>query len=431
MIGWSRKVLIQKTQARIGLGIMIAVQFMINTASAMEFDLTITATSESQLYPTPGAGDQEGHVSSLQLKPDLAVYLGDSTRVVLSPRVRKGVTDSEYDLVSPDDLYLEVVGDLLEFRAGYQIFFWGTVESSNIVDILNQRDFIGDFLNPDKLGEPSARLRFLLGENRFDLYYLPYFTPAPLPGKVNRFNFFDGISDISDDPLYTNSKEEARFQGAIRWDRSIGSSDIGLSYYNGYEKFPVLNQPTAVNVVEPLYYEIQQVSGDLQMSLGEWLIKAEAVYQDTGIAGSFSQNTVLPDGSVIQRDLVPPNHSAFVGGLEYTFFGVMGPMDLGFVVEYLYDSEQDLQVLAFRPFQNDLFLAIRLLRNNFGDAQLLGGVIHDLKTQSQIWRLEYEERYFDRVKLQLSLDRINASSDDPLSVFNNDDRFSIEFSYTY
>lgn len=413
------------------MGMLFALLFMINTASAIEFDLKITATSELQLFPTPGTGDQEGQMSSLQLKPDLAFYLSDSTQVVLSPRFRKGLTDSEYDLVSPDDLYLELVWDLLEIRAGYQVFFWGTVESSNIVDILNQRDFIGDFLDPDKLGEPSVRVRLLLGENRIDLYYLAYFTPAPLPGKTNRFNFFDGIRDVSDTPLFTNSKEEARPQGALRWDRSIASSDIGLSYFNGYEKFPVLNPPSAVNSFDTLYYEMQQVSGDLQMSLGEWLIKAEAIYQHTGISGSFNQNTVLPDRSLIQRDLVPPNHSAFVGGLEYTFFGAIGSMDLGVVVEYLYDSEQDLEAVAFRPFQNDLFLALRLLRNNLGDAQLLGGVIHDLKTGSQIWRLEYEERYFDRVKLQLSHDRINASSDDPLSFFNNEDRFSIELSYTY
>lgn len=46
----------------------------------------------------------------------------------------------EYNLISLDDVYGEYISDTFESRVGYQTFFWGTVESANIVDILNQQD---------------------------------------------------------------------------------------------------------------------------------------------------------------------------------------------------------------------------------------------------------------------------------------------------
>ena len=199
-------------------------------AAALERDLVISSTFEISAFPQSGKGAQEDLAASLQVKPDLALTFSDVFQIVAAPRLRLGITDPEYNIFSLDDGYAEYVSETFELRVGYQTFFWGTVESVNIVDILNQRDFVGDFLDPDKLGEPAVRARFLLGEHRFDLYLFSYFTPAPLPGKVNRFSFFDGARDISDDPLYTSGAERLRQQLAVRWDQTIGSADMGLSY---------------------------------------------------------------------------------------------------------------------------------------------------------------------------------------------------------
>ncbi len=398
-----------------------------DTAWGLEYDLKVESGTEVHLFPESGLGEQDDVALSVTLKPDLALFWGDSVQITLSPRFRVGLIDPEYHLFSPEDVYIEYVQEVFEVRLGFQTFFWGSVESSNIVDILNQQDYVGDFLDPDKLGEPSFRVRFLIGKNRFDFFHFLHFTPAPLPGKVNRFNFFDGAREIRDDPFYTSASERFRQQFAIRWERTIGSADMGLSYFNGYEKFPVINVAPGVADAEVLYYEMQQFGADLQRVVGEWLIKGEGIFQETGIGGVFNR----PSLTQVTRNLVPKDHAAFVAGVEYTFFGVVSKSDLGIIGEYLYDTEQDLNAVAFRPFQNDLFVGIRWSRNNAGDGELLGGLMIDLETQSQLWRLEYSERFFDRLKLIGSLDIIDADGKDPLSVFNNDDRVSVEFSYTF
>ncbi len=413
--------------------VFVSVLLALSEARAIEHDLKITGTSFVAVFPESGKGAQEDVVASVQVKPDLALFFNDSWQAVIAPRFRLGITDPEFNLISLDDVYGEYVADQFEVRVGYQTFFWGTVESVNIVDILNQNDFAIDFFDPktNKLGEPAIRVRVLLGEDRFDLYHFSYFTPASLPDKVNRFNFFDGRRDISDHPLYTHGAKRLRQQFALRWTRTIGSADVGLAYFNGYDKFPVVHAIPRALQADTLYYEMQQVSGDLQMSLGNWLVKGEALFQDTGIAGSCVRDTLLRVGGTARRDLVPGDHTAFVGGFEYTFFGVLGKSDLGVIAEYLYDSVQSSDAVAFRPFQNDVFAGVRWSRNNPGDGALLAGVILDVKNRTQVWRIEYEERYFDRIKLEATYDHIDAARRDPVAVFNNDDRVAIKLSYTY
>lgn len=407
--------------------------FCTGTATALEHDLRVTSTTHVSVFPQSGEGDQQDAFAFTELKPDLALTFNESWQAIIAPRFRFGLTDPEYNLLSLDDVYAEYVADRFEVRVGYQTHFWGTAESANIVDILNQKDFVADFFDPreNKLGEPAVRLRLALGENRFDMYHFSYFTPANLPDKVNRFNFFDGRLDFSDAPLYTHGAERLRQQVALRWDRTIGSADVGLSYFNGYEKFPVINvRPGAVEA-DTLYYEMQQFSGDLQMTVGNWLVKGEALFQDTSSGGTFMADSVVSGGQVVRRNLVPKNHTAFVGGFEYTFYGVIGQSDIGLIGEYLYDSEQRLDAVAFRPFQNDAFGGIRWARNNAGDGELLIGGIIDVKNQTQVWRVEYSERYFDRFKLSAKYDHINAAPGDPIAIFDNDNRLAIELSYTY
>ncbi len=87
--------------------------------------------------------------------------------------------------------------------------------------------------------------------------------------------------------------------------------------------------------------------------------------------------------------------------------------------------------MGFRPFQNDLFIGIRWSRNNAGLGELLGGAIVDLKNGTQLWRAEYSELLFDRIKLLAYMEMINAASDDLLEPFEHADNFAVQLSYVY
>ena len=96
----------------------------------------------------------------------------------------------------------------------------------------------------------------------------------------------------------------------------------------------------------------------------------------------------------------PNSYTAFVAGGEYTFYRVFRENNVGLLLEYLYnDSPQNFQAPAFRPFENDIFAGIRWNRNNLGEGELLAGLIHDLSNSTRLWRIEYSERFFDRLKV--------------------------------
>ncbi len=407
----------------------------VNTSKtiALDHEVSLTGTGHIAVFPNAGQGSKEHVITFLQVKPDWALIFEDSWQAVLSPRLRLGLGTSKYNFISFDDVYAEYVGNRFEVRAGYQTHFWGAVESFNLNDIFNQRDFRVDFFDPkeNKIGEPAIRASGILGNQVLEVYYLPYFTPANLPDKGNPYNPLAGKFSIDQNRFYTNTAERLRPQFALRWKNTFGPADIGVLYFNGYERFPVLTLTPGAGNAEALYYEVQQVSGDLQMSLGSWLLKAEVQYLDTGIAGSFVGDSVLVDGTLRRRELVPDNLAAFVGGFEYTFFRVLGNSDLGIITEYLYNSQQDFDDVGFRPFQNDLFSAIRWSRNNLGDGELMAGVILDLTNGTQLWRLEYTERFFDRLMFMVYGEIIDAASEDPLASLEDSDNVALQFSYVY
>jgi hypothetical protein len=62
---------------------------------------------------------------------------------------------------------------------------------------------------------------------------------------------------------------------------------------------------------------------------------------------------------------------------------------LGLLAEYLYDGrESTLQT----PFQNDLFLGLRLALNDAQSTDAIAGLVVDLEQDSLFWRLEASRR---------------------------------------
>ena len=403
-------------------------------AQVFEYDFKATGTGHAAWFPDANSGEQENVISFLQIYPDLALEYDSTWMAVIAPRLRLGLNDSEYNLISLQDLYGEYVSEHFEVRAGFQTHFWGAVESYNIVDIFNQKDYRVDFFDPrnNKIGQSAVRLRGIFAENTLDLIYFPYFEVANLPNAVNPYNPFMGMLNVQGNPIFTNGAERTRPNFAARWERTIGPADLGVYYFNGYARFPVINATPGVGIAQTLYYEMQQISGDIQMTLGNWILKGEYLYMNTDNAGSFEATSILFDGSIVRRDLVPDSYTAFVAGFEYTFYRVFQAHDLGLLLEYLYnDSPQDFQAPAFRPFENDIFAGIRWARNNLGQGVLRAGLIHDLGNSTRLWRIEYTERFFDRLKVLAYAQIIDAAAENPLSPFNDADNVAIQFSYVY
>ena len=302
--------------------------------------------------------------------------------------------------------WLMVSGDW-EWLVGVGKVFWGVTEFVHLVDIINQTDQVEDTDGEDKLGQPMVKLAWLRDWGAMEVYVMPYFRERTFAGRGARLR--PALVVDTHRSQYESGAKRHHMDLAARISGTLGVVDVGLSQFIGTAREPELTLGTDGRgrpVLIPRYNQIRQTGLELQAILGDWLWKLEALRQDNPAEDFF----------------------AAIGGFEYTFFGVFETAaDIGVVSEYSYDG-RDEHLVA--PFQNDLFLGLRLTRNDVQSTQLLAGLAVDLDNRARTIRIEAARRFGDHWKLDLELQTFsNLSEKDPL--FDLDDDGFVRFDLGY
>ena len=207
-------------------------------------------------------------------------------------------------------------------------------------------------------------------------FILPFFRERTFPGEEGRLRFALPV-DV-DHPIYESTDEEQHVDFAARWSHNVGVWDLGVSYFRGTSRDPrflpgVNSQLQPVLV--PFYEQISQPGFDAQATLDSWLWKLET----------------------IRRSGQGEAYYAATGGLEYTFYGVFDSVaDVGLVMEYLWD---DRGSRALTPFEDDLFMGLRLTLNDAQSTEALIGVIQDMDDDEHVLSIEASRRIGSQWKL--------------------------------
>ncbi len=195
------------------------------------------------------------------------------------------------------ETYLDISAGDLQFRLGRQHIIWGEVPGLFFADVVSARDMREFFLQEfDSLRIPqwAARAEYFAGDAHLELVWIPYvtvdrigkpgadfypFPPPPPPG-------FGAVLEGERRPAQrlSNSNYGARvslLKGG--WDMSgfvYRSTDIEANFYR-----QVVVAPTPLFVFTPRHDRITQFGGTLSKDLGEFVLKAEAVYaRDKGFS---------------------------------------------------------------------------------------------------------------------------------------------------
>jgi hypothetical protein len=283
------------------------------------------------------------------------------------------------------ELYYQLTGDVLEFRAGLRRVFWGVTESRHLVDIINQSDFVENISNELKLGQPMLSVALVRDFGTVEAFLLPVQRERTFPGD-------DGwprlpLPVAEEDATYESSDEDRHLDYALRYAGSVGPVDFGIAWFDGTAREPRLI-PTLTPgglVLVPQYDLLQQGSIDAQYVTGSMAWKIEAVRRST--AGEATWGSVA--------------------GFEYTFGDVRGSgIDIGVLGEYLSDEKDDaLNALA----DDEVFAGVRLALNDVAGTTLLVGALassDDGKSRrygiegsgrlTDDWKLSAEARLFSK-----------------------------------
>ncbi|MDZ4151642.1 hypothetical protein, partial [Methylicorpusculum sp.] len=314
------------------------------------------------------------------------------------------------------ELTWEKATDRWELRVGFHKVFWGVTEGIHLVDIINQTDFVENTDGEDKLGQPMINFAWVNDLGTLDLFFLTGFRERTFPGIEGRLRT-DPMIDMGEAQFERHGAEK-HLAYAARWSQSIGDWDIGLAHFHGTARQPTI-VPTfdtqgELTQLIPYYDYIDQTSLDVQVTQGSWLWKLESLVR-------------LGQGSAI---------FAATGGVEYTFFDLFeSGLDLGVVVEYMYDSRGYNNMTALTQqtiFQDDILTALRFGFNDVQDSQILAGVIFDRTHNTKLFSVEASRRIGDNWKAELELRLFNGiPASDPVFMFKDDDHIRAQLSYYF
>jgi len=342
-------------------------------------------------------------------------WRGDESRASIIPYLRYDETDDERSLADLREAYWAKEAEEYELLIGVNTVFWGVTESVHLVDIINQTDAVADIDGEDKLGQPMLNLTLIRDWGYLDLVVMPYFRDRTFAGRRGRLRG----ALVVDDSQTTYEAGAGRWNPdvALRWSNSIGDWDVGAYVFRGTSREPTLSlalDSASGLVLVPRYELITQLGTDIQYTTGAWLWKLEALFREG------------------QRDLrrQEKNYAAFVGGFEYTFFGVFeSEANLGALVAFSYEDRSDGLP---GPFDRDLFLGGRFAFNDVQSSEILAGVVVDTELLSRSYRVEASRRVGDSWRATLEMQVFsNIDQKDVLAVFESDDFLLVEMAYFF
>lgn len=373
-----------------------------------EIDIRGNVSAQLQAF-TADALHEADHDFNGSVAAQVELYraFGDGDRsVTITPFARVDQHDDERTHFDFREFLYTQSADEWEIKIGLGQIFWGVAESRNPVDIINQRDQVESLTSNEKLGQPMINATLIKDWGNLSAFILPGFRERTIAGKDGRPRL--PIVIEVDNPIYESDDEEEHVDFALRYSTIIQEWDIGLSYFNGTSRDPMLTSTNNGVTLQPLYFQIEQMGIDLQATLESWLLKGEFIHQ--------------------QGDLIE-SHIESVVGFEYSFYGVAETdVDVGVVAEHLWDERDGNPQLL----QNDLLLGLRFALNDEASSEALVGVLHDLDGDGMQLSLEASRRIGNSLKFSADAAVwIDTDEGDPLHAFRNEDYLQIELAYFF
>jgi hypothetical protein len=404
--------------------LIISALLSANLVQAANFEISGYAGFEWREHIEEGQFNKANNTQAdrqlgLTIEPEMVWSLAEGEHtIVFKPYARIDSEDEERSHADIRELSWMTYGDAWELTAGLSKVYWGVAESQHLVDIINQTDFVEAPDGEDKLGQPMIKFTAIRDWGTVTGFVLPGFRERTFPGEHGRFR--TALLIDTDNAQYQAGEEDAHVDYAVRWNHTIDAYDVGISWFNGTSRDPIIAPNRTFDALLPFYAQINQLGLDLQATLDSWLWKFEAIYRtyDDSVKNSFA-------------DFGVEDYTAATGGFEYTFYGPFATVwDWGVLAEYQYDSRENSRIAIG---QNDAFLGSRIAFNDAASSAILAGISQDLDSAgTQSFVMEFATRINQGLMLNVDVFLPMSNDDDNVSYqFKRDDYVQLSLNYYY
>lgn len=383
-----------------------------------------------------------------------ATYAFDVGEFVLRGRGKMGRVAGGRQFVL-ENAYYSTQFNNFDLLIGYNVENWGQAVSQSVTNVLNPVDFSDRSPNPSLIGTPMINANYTTSIGTFSGYLLTGFVGSNFeedPGTRQR-----GFFNTDKSRAYFEDSDENDIDLGLRYTNNFvlgsGSVDVGVSYFNGTDRTPVLlpgctnalgtiaeavctnTNDQVVTIYEglesgdidtdafwdfvsdnmtdtiasgisaipgigfiPYYREIEQVGLELNYAVNDIQLRFEGTYTDTSKSGYFK---------------------TVVGG-DYTFSDFAGTDDtMTVAVEYLYDEQGKNN--PFVLFEDDIFVGVDYRTNNERDLRFNLGAFYDLSSSAMLTTAAAAMRITDSLTVEVNAQKAFASSyNDPLAFIKKD-----------
>lgn len=258
------------------------------------------------------------------------------------------------------EAYLDIFFESMDIRIGKQQIIWGKADGVFITDIVSPKD-LREFLLPDfneiRLGVTAVKFDYYLGDNTFELVWLPVFTPTRMPAEGSIW--FPKL-DLPMEPEYDYSQKEVKASlqnSEIFAQYSALTSLIDFEIMAGYawDDDPTMHineiidstthQPTGL-MITPRHHRLTIGGGSFSTALGPFVVRGEAAWYH----GKYfiTADPVAFDG-VVKKDYLH-----YLIGMDYSIW------DTRFSGQFIQQAILDYDDPIERDqFENTMTLLIR------------------------------------------------------------------------
>ncbi|MCG8317038.1 MAG: hypothetical protein MI976_27790 [Pseudomonadales bacterium] len=329
-------------------------------------------------FDDPGEFGQDRDAFSIRVQPEFYTSWNDGDDFFkFTPFLRVDSVDDERTHFDIREGFWGHIGDSWEMKLGVTRVFWGRTEFLNLVDVINQKDFIeGD--RDAKLGQPVLQFSFVHDVGILDFYALLGFRERTYAGEDGRLR--TPIVVDADNAKYGKGVSENDIGFAARWGQPVGDyTEIAVSIFSGVGREPwfEFNFDPADPKLIPVYYHMEQLGLEVEFIYEGWVAKLEAV----GVTSSLE------------------NYTAAVSGVEYTFGTIFGTdIDATLIGEYMWDERAESSP-GFT--EHDFGLGLRFSFNDEENTEILLGGMIDPDTEEKFFLLEASRRLNNSLKLSV------------------------------
>lgn len=257
------------------------------------------------------------------------------------------------------EAYIDLFFKSMDIRLGKQQIIWGKADGVFITDVVSPKD-LREFLLPEfeeiRMGITSLKMDYYIGNNTFELVWVPEFVPTQLPDQESIWFPSEYPSNATVDrsqkdikPSLENSELFAKY--------SLLSADFDLELMGGYmwDDDPAMHMGRYMNpqtmmpdslVIRPEHHRITLAGGSFSTDVGGVVIRSEGAFYDNKYFNVT--DPAIPDG------LAEKDYLHYLVGFDFIIGGVN--FSTQFIQETILTYNEAIQQ---DEFENTMTLLVR------------------------------------------------------------------------